>query len=796
MKLNKKWEVHVIQNAHTDLGYTHRQEYIFRAHHKYIERVVDIIDKNPDYKWTIETYWMVENFKNRTSDSYFNKFQKYVKSGNIEISTNYLNMLNIVDSNAIKELGKKINDNYPGAQCALLQDVNSLSLANAKSMSETGTKNLFVSVHSHHGMFVGDAKQRGFLWDLGNESKMVVWIGEHYMLGNELFFNQQPNHKYTFKDDIESFSHEGFEQGIIRLKNYLKLLEDEGYPFSSVPIVISGVVIDNSPPNVDIINGIKKLNAVLKDEINIKMSNISNFFKEIDISKFPTLKGEWTSWWVDGAISTPEEVRLYRESQKIYKIILEWNNKNRKLDEDKIKILEKNMLLFSEHTWGSWSSQSNPFSNGNNLLFARKRGMVNKASELAWELLDEIKEIEGYEIIKLKNDKSFKIINPYNETLEKVISFTIPLEISKTLLKDRYVLFEDVFEIIDDEGRSYKTVIAKNMGGMENINTNIDSDETIMIKIRLRPFERKKVFLKLKKAHYKPFVSSKRLIGIENEDDIFCSNLEDEIIYNRNGLENNFYRIIWNDSGIISIFDKNLKEELINQNKSIRPIYIKSNGDSRRKMGRNRQGPSNKVFKGKIFSHKVDLNKGNVKIISLHFELEGTKKFQINISLTNLDKNIRIETLIQKTNEFEPENLYLDLPFKKDKDILVNTQSGFFRAWKDQLTNSNIDYCTFYNGFLIKNKKYDVALFSPDCPILQLGSLDFKRRKLMGMELDILKSESMIWLMTNYWETNYKGTLEGNYKFNFEINSSIDSKNWLKDSHKSFIGFPIYKKEF
>ena len=52
----KKYKIHIIQNSHTDLGYTHRQEYVYRAHARYIDYAIAMAENHSNFKYSLENF--------------------------------------------------------------------------------------------------------------------------------------------------------------------------------------------------------------------------------------------------------------------------------------------------------------------------------------------------------------------------------------------------------------------------------------------------------------------------------------------------------------------------------------------------------------------------------------------------------------------------------------------------------------------------------------------------------------------------------------------------------------------
>jgi hypothetical protein len=100
---------YLIHHAHTDVGYTDRQEKIAWNHAKYLESVVDILreaEKNPKWTgfcWNVETFWMLEQFLGRGNPAYIQDFWRFVREGKIGLSGSYLNGTDLTDETVLRE---------------------------------------------------------------------------------------------------------------------------------------------------------------------------------------------------------------------------------------------------------------------------------------------------------------------------------------------------------------------------------------------------------------------------------------------------------------------------------------------------------------------------------------------------------------------------------------------------------------------------------------------------------------------------------------------------------------------
>ncbi|MEG1311387.1 MAG: hypothetical protein RSD47_05190, partial [Romboutsia sp.] len=105
---------------------------------------------------------------------------------------------------------------------------------------------------------------------------------------------------------------------------YINSLEEEGYPYDYVPAMISGILSDNSPANPRIMETINKWNKKYKNEVELKVTTLNEFFKilrkENDI---PTYSGDWNDWWADGVGSTPAATKIYKAAIRKYRLLQE-----------------------------------------------------------------------------------------------------------------------------------------------------------------------------------------------------------------------------------------------------------------------------------------------------------------------------------------------------------------------------------------------------------------------------------------------------------------------------------------
>jgi hypothetical protein len=90
----RRWELFIIQHAHIDIGYTHRQETIADYQRQFIAQAVMLaLDpaqaaREPDslFKFTCEGFWAVEQFLAHASQEEREGLLRALRSGLLELS--------------------------------------------------------------------------------------------------------------------------------------------------------------------------------------------------------------------------------------------------------------------------------------------------------------------------------------------------------------------------------------------------------------------------------------------------------------------------------------------------------------------------------------------------------------------------------------------------------------------------------------------------------------------------------------------------------------------------------------
>ncbi|MDR1092820.1 MAG: hypothetical protein LBL66_01565 [Clostridiales bacterium] len=785
----KKWTMHLIHHTHTDIGYTDSQEKIIRYHTQFIKQAAAYCGKDPDFKWNLEGFFALERFiKRYGGDKRATAgFVKLVKDGKIDISANYLNMNELMDVSLFREMAARAKNFADGAgiqmKSAMIADVNGYCRSWARVLTDIGTENLLAFVHSHHGLQPAGKKQAFFWWDVGDGKKLLVLVGEHYNMGNSLCLAPKGGlFTYMTADGFNpQFDHpDALHISTVRVRRYLESLEKDGYEFDDVAMPLSGVITDNSPPGADIADFARRWNKKNADTgITLKMSTMTEFCGAIravlekgEIT-IPEYGGEWTDWWSDGYLSTPEEVRIFRNAARML-------GTAERLDKDKAKNkgkrdeIKDNLALFTEHTWGHSASVSEPYNQKSLDLLALKKGYAIEAFRKADIYLDDVLEGLGAADLYKGRPFRFKVINSFDS---EYIGFA-------RMFLDYWEMyrFDKGIEVLDGEGRPTPSQFVVSSRG-----------RMVYIPVRLKPFEHKNYTI-VPAKQIRAVTTDRQMHVSVGKHDIAAGDAglrkfapKDGLSITTSRLSNSLIRISWSaERGIYSWRDLEKGAELIDAGAPympFTPVYEItpasapdfSHMRARGEMGRNRKGMNVERYAGRLRDVRV-VNSGDLLMtVEFTYQVKGLKHYGALLTVYKGSKKVDVKIQIQKDCELNPENVYIPLPYVsggEENALYTDVGGAAMRPWKDELYGATTDFYTMQTGAAVLSANGGTLMCSPDAPCLHVGDLEYRER-VLGQDplLETMRRQQYVWLMSNYWETNFKASTEGFFEFNFCVES-------------------------
>ena len=762
-----EFTLYLIHSSHTDAGYTDTQEKMKAHHVAFIREALAIIRREPRFKWNCESYWCVEQFLKEASPEETSDFVGAVSRGNIGLSASYLNLTDLVPEYVHREIMEACRKQRETlgipARSAMTADVNGYSWGFADILAEQGVTRLLSSIHTHHGYHPLFCKQTPFYWESPKGRHILCWNGEHYNLGNELGIAQASWFEYTIHDGMSGAPLSEFEKALRRIDAYVRSLREQGYSLDFAPVCLSGNMTDNSPPSLRILDFMDRYQK-LGGEVVLKMATLDEFFEALEASnmEIPTYRGDWTDWWADGVGSTPADVIQYRSAARSYHIVRKLDPEGKATPEEARRDALYNLMFYGEHTWGYSSSITEPFHPQVNNLDQWKRLYALKACESAVIAREALQRSLGETAVSLHKELMFCAVNPHDEPIEGMLRQDL-----EHFYGHRHFRVEDALD-----GSPVPFQISRYSRGPE-----------MCIWAKLGPGEKKMYRLAELPESALPSAGRKALTGIEGVDDLDWR-LRERLAQGGGAsfdwLENRFFRIAFTPgTGITSIWDKVHGLELMAAGRpygAFTPVYEVTErrvGEDyltvRRNMGRNRKAARTRRSAGSLADVQVLECDALYTRVELSYRMEGVKACAVILTAYHLSPRLEIDFRIHKESVWEPENLYLSLPFAGE--VWLDKAGAQMRPRMDQLPGTCVDFYAVQNGMVFRREEAQVILAMPDTPLVWMGTLRAHPVRLMG-EGAPNEDEAYSWVMNNFWETNFKASLGGFYQFRYQLEVS------------------------
>ena len=786
-KPKRQWTIYLIHHSHTDIGYTQMQSRIARFHADFLDQAIAISRQIRDgdsslagFKWTNECFWSIEQWLRTNGKNRVGELLECIREGSIGLTATYLHFNELIDEAllraAVERAGSFARAHDLVLDTAISADINGFGWGYADVLREAGVDNLITSVHSHHGLAPFGKRQYPFFWETPKGGEIFVWSGEHYNLGNALGLTPGAGLTYGFKDEWNPPMRlmDNAPVAAARLPRYLYQLECDGYPYDFTLLQASGAMTDNAPPSAEIIRFVNQWNREHGDSIRIIMATPSEFCRVAreKAGTLPRHRGDWPDWWSDGFAGNPNEVRLAREGMRLGRWVKQLAaSRKLALPHEEMASLEDQLLLFTEHTFNHSDAMESPWSLIAKGISGRKNAMASAAYEAAMDACDQLFATLG----ECPNEGPtpgerlvYKAINPLDHAVTDLASFYLE--------KRDYALWQinpTIRCLRTGEAVAYEQEDAPR-GCVFNVQLTLGPGEEAVFELgsgsgAIRSMRRN-------------FTEEAAQDDVEGAPAL--SPCREGITVSPSRIETPFFQMEFGEGGeIVALKDKASGLSLLDPGRihaPFTPVYEvtpvsgpcgKEMSAIRRSFGRNRKGPNVRRDVGQIVESRT-AEPGRLQIArELVYRLEGTEWVRVTLKVWREQPRIDVAVRLHKKSVWEPENLYFCLPFAlAGGQLWVDKPGGPLRPWQDQLPDTLTDWFTLQDGYGVCAPGFGLAVATPDSPLLQLGPLEYGKRRVMGHpDLRIETARPYAWLMTNYWETNFEANLGGFHEFHYRL---------------------------
>jgi hypothetical protein len=764
---------------------------IRRFHVQFIDQVLSIhqrIKSEPrdslaGFKWNSECFWSIEQWlQDRPGRE--EELAEAIRDGVIGLSGTYLHFTELIDVPILRKLLRRaaVYGNSIGVRVdsALSADVNGFSWGTVDAMAEQGIEHLMTCVHSHHGLAPIGKRQMPFYWESPSGAKILVWNGEHYHLGNVLGLVPRALTSYAFKDELHPAT-AGDDQWFYaekRLPRYLRQLELDEYPYRVLPIGVSGMNTDNAPPYEAIAGFVHEWNQRHGRRIELHMATISEFFADFhkaaadgNAPSIPTYRGDWPDWWSDGVAASPDQTAIFRESQRVYRAMVE--TPGIEIPAPQQRDLENRLALYAEHTFNHSDAMRYPWDLKVKMVGGEKKAAAYELGAAVERLVDDVQDSMGQLLQTPGQALHYKVFNPTAlERTDTAMLYLEGMEFNTVNIAPRVFV----------AGQDQPIPIQK---------TEALRGLWIAVPLHLKPYETISLELRsgIPTLHFNQRCSCDALTEGLPPDVAGAEADRTPVIATVNELSTPAVRIeLDGATGVRSIIDRKTGRNLIRgdaEHAAFTPVYeitpaLRSNDasamiEARRNMGRNRKGPGVQRSAGQLSGIEVVEVGPLFGTVALHYTMRGVSLYSVLLTAWADLPRVDVRVRMHKDSVWDAENVYVSLPFglEHERELWIEKAGALVRPWKDQLPETLTDFYCLQEGVCIVEDDYGIALAMTDAPLLQTGPLEFGQRKLMGHpqlgEPGDRPPALYNWVMTNYWETNFEASLGGFHEFRYHL---------------------------
>ncbi|MHB0999120.1 MAG: glycoside hydrolase family 38 N-terminal domain-containing protein [Armatimonadota bacterium] len=345
--------IYIMQFSHLDIGYTHPQSEVAAQHVVIIDHVMEFCAQDPEYRWTVESLWQLEQWMNNRSQEKINKFFALVKSGQISLGACYAGLHSgLMGSEEFSRslyFADKLRRDY-GVEIntAIQNDIAGYSWAYPQVLRKSGIKYFVTGINTFIGAGADvPVKDRVFFWEGPDGSRILTCISQYPHIGGSGYLAALLYYDWAPGGHAEE-----------NIPAMLTRLEKSGYPYDSI-LVMSGGGKDNDDTSLTMLQGIREWNSKHKSP-KMVLAAPDEFFKHISDKygdTFPVYRGDWSGLWEQVKETLPYGTGLAREvheSLPMAESLAAFSDvlKTGEYPKDKLDSAWRNVITFEEHSGG------------------------------------------------------------------------------------------------------------------------------------------------------------------------------------------------------------------------------------------------------------------------------------------------------------------------------------------------------------------------------------------------------------------------------------------------------------
>jgi len=388
--------IHLLPHSHVDIGYSDPQPKVERKQWHNLRDAFALAKKTASFpsearfRWNVEGLWYVESYLQQASDDERKTFLAAVRDGTIGLQANATNVLTgLCTPEELRRLtdgARRVQTAFglPAIRSAMQSDIPGVSWTAVAALAQAGVRYLSSGPNYFPGLPGGGDRIGATLEALGDRP---FWWVSPSAEEKVLFWMAGRGYSYFHGLNAGAMA----EQTEIAILDYARELVERGYPWELVQAryTIGG---DNGPVDPDLPGFVRAWNERYRTP-RLAIDTTEALFAEMERrhgAALPSLSGDMTPYWEDGAVSTAAEEAMGRASaRRLVQAQALWAM--RAPERFPFAVAEdawRSVILWHEHTWGAGDSVKDPDGPDVVAQWVFKQGFARKADRLSRALLD------------------------------------------------------------------------------------------------------------------------------------------------------------------------------------------------------------------------------------------------------------------------------------------------------------------------------------------------------------------------------------------------------------------------
>ena len=720
----KKWTLFLVPHIHLDVGFTDFQAKVSVIQAQVIDEAMDLIAKYPDFRFSMDGEWCLEQFLKTRSAGEQERVIAAVRNERLYVPAQYANLLTGLPTaeTLIRSLYPSANfsrEHHTQFNYTNIADVPSYSWSYASILAAAGIKDFIAAAHDHRApvLIQGRLNEHSpFWWEAPDGQKVLFWYSRCY-LQMEYLFGLPPV----------------LSAGIETMPVFLQQYEQPDYRASAA------IIYGTQEENRELFPQQAELAGKWNAEWAYPRMEYSGFHDALETIRqqfgddIPTFSGDGGPYWELGAASDARYVAMERENEcrgasaERLATMASLIDPRIAVDKPALDDMWTNMVLMNEHTWDSWNSVNDPDT-------AEAKGQLAVKDSYAIRARDSVDSLMSAGMATLADSisagtNSLIVFNTLNWPRSGLVEF----DLAKN-------------QELDDpsSGSPVPLQLVRELNEVNHVRFEAENIPALGYKVyRLRTST-----------------------GAMAQTDPGGSAT----------LESPYYRVELDPaSGAVrSIYDKELHRELVDQGSDYRfgqYLYVADTDPA--------QNQSKTWYRGKL-----DLQihpAGNGKIISVtrtpygwEAKMESTATSTPTIATTlrlfEHQKKIELVEDVDKEAVSAKEAVYFAFPFAIDHPrFQYEIQTTAMDPAKDMYPGAGHEWFSVQHWVSVQADGVSASVLPIDVPLVTLGDID------RGQWPDTFgerRAAIFSFVMNNYWEDNYAGHQGGHFHFRYVVTSA------------------------